>query len=95
MEMTQAIEEHRDFGKLFDPKKPAQLHPGTRAHGLKKLVSQILLEAIEVNREQGMYMFDMYNKGWLAVAGKEKVTQFTSLEQYQAYRRDDFGLRYV
>ncbi|KAL4876396.1 putative geranylgeranyl diphosphate synthase [Aspergillus karnatakaensis] len=93
MELDTAIEEHRDFGKLFDPKRPARLHPGTRAHGLKKLVSQILLEAIEINRDQGMYMFDMYNKGWLAVAGKERVTQFTSLEQYQAYRRDDFGLR--
>ncbi|KAL4902036.1 hypothetical protein BDW74DRAFT_187032 [Aspergillus multicolor] len=95
MEMTTAIEEHRDFGRLFDPCKPAQLHPGTRARGLKKLVSQILLEAIEIDRDLGMYMFDMYNKGWLAVAGKEAVTQFTSLEQYQAYRRDDFGIRYV
>ncbi|KAJ0413219.1 isoprenoid synthase domain-containing protein [Aspergillus carlsbadensis] len=93
MEMTTAIEEHRDFGRLFDPCKPAQLHPGTRARGLKKLVSQILLEAIDINRDLGMYMFDMYNKGWLAVAGKETVTQFTSLEQYQAYRRDDFGIR--
>ncbi|KAK1149438.1 hypothetical protein N8T08_006661 [Aspergillus melleus] len=92
LEMTAATDEHRDFGLLFDPHKTAQLRPGTRAPRLKKLVSRILLEAVEVDREMGMYMFDMYNKGWLAVAGKEAVTQFTSLDAYQAYRKDDFGL---
>ncbi|KAL5340870.1 isoprenoid synthase domain-containing protein [Aspergillus crustosus] len=92
MEMTAAVEEHRDFGRLFDPSKPAQLRPSTRASKLKKLVSQVLLEAIKIDRDMGMYMFDMYNKGWLAVAGKDAVTPFKSLEDYQAYRRDDFGL---
>lgn len=94
--MDQARTEHREFGSLFDPNEQLPLRRGTRAPKLKKLVSQILLEAIRIDRDMGMYMFDMYNKGWLSVAGGEgKVPQFKSLEEYQAYRRDDFGIRYT
>ncbi|KAF4151442.1 hypothetical protein CNMCM6069_003861 [Aspergillus lentulus] len=94
MDMDQARTEHREFGALFDPHEQLPSRRGTRAAKLKKLVSQILLEAIRIDRDLGMYMFDMYNKGWLSVAGGEgKVPQFNSLEEYQAYRRDDFGIR--
>lgn len=94
--MDQARTEHREFGALFDPHEQLPSRRGTRAAKLKKLVSQILLEAIRIDRDLGMYMFDMYNKGWLSVAGGEgKVPQFNSLEEYQAYRRDDFGIRYT
>ncbi|KAG2005097.1 hypothetical protein GB937_009054 [Aspergillus fischeri] len=94
MDMDQARTEHREFGALFDPHEQLPSRRDTRAAKLKKLVSQILLEAIRIDRDMGMYMFDMYNKGWLSVAGGEgKVPQFNSLEEYQAYRRDDFGIR--
>ncbi|RDH38420.1 isoprenoid synthase domain-containing protein [Aspergillus welwitschiae] len=96
LDMDQARAEHRDLGALFDPhgQQPSSSR-STRAPKLKKLVSQILLEAIRIDRDLGMYMFDMYNKGWLSAAGgKEgKAPQFNSLEEYQAYRRDDFGIR--
>lgn len=96
--MDQARAEHRDLGALFDPHgQQLSSSRSTRAPKLKKLVSQILLEAIRIDRDLGMYMFDMYNKGWLSAAGgKEgKAPQFNSLEEYQAYRRDDFGIRYT
>ncbi|GLA65892.1 hypothetical protein AtubIFM54640_008092 [Aspergillus tubingensis] len=96
MDMDQARAEHRDFGALFDPNgQPLSSCRSTRAPKLKKLVSQILLEAMRIDRDLGMYMFDMYNKGWLSAAGgKEgKAPEFKSLEEYQAYRRDDFGIR--
>lgn len=60
--MDQARTEHREFGSLFDPNEQLPLRRGTRAPKLKKLVSQILLEAIRIDRDMGMYMFDMYNK---------------------------------
>ncbi|PYH70516.1 bifunctional terpene synthase/polyprenyl synthetase family protein [Aspergillus vadensis CBS 113365] len=80
MDMDQARAEHRDFGALFDPDgQPLSSRRSTRAPKLKKLVSQILLEAIRIDRDLG---------------GKEgKAPQFNSLEEYQAYRRDDFGIR--
>ncbi|KAF4276289.1 hypothetical protein CNMCM8812_002246 [Aspergillus fumigatus] len=78
MDMDQARTEHREFGSLFDPNEQLPLRRGTRAPKLKKLVSQILLEAIRIDRDMG---------------GEGKVPQFKSLEEYQAYRRDDFGIR--
>ncbi|KAJ5807346.1 geranylgeranyl pyrophosphate synthase [Penicillium robsamsonii] len=91
MDMDSARIEHRELGLLFDPNKQYQPTSGTRAPKIKKLVSKILLEAIDIDHDMGMYMFDMYNKGWLAVAGNAKTWQFDSIEDYQAYRRNDFG----
>ena len=95
MDMDAARMEHRELGLLFDPNRQHQPTSGTRAPKIKKLVSQMLLEAIRIDREMGIYMFDMYNKGWLAVAGEAKVWQFDSVEEYQAYRKNDFGTMYV
>ncbi|CBF87199.1 hypothetical protein AN2611.2 [Aspergillus nidulans FGSC A4] len=91
MDMDTARTEHRELGLLFDPNKPHQPSFNTRAPRIKKLVSQILLEATAIDRALAMYMFDMYNKGWLAVAGEAKEWHFNSVEEYQAYRRNDFG----
>jgi ophiobolin F synthase len=95
MNINEAMTEHKDFEASFDRSSTHKPAAGTRAARLKKLVSQVLLEAINVDREKGNYMLERYQKGWAAIMEKSEVPEFNSLDDYLAFRTTKFGMKYV
>ena len=93
MGIDKAMAEHKDFEASFDTGNNHKPAAGSRAAKLKKLASQLLLEAINLDRELGMYMLEMYQKEWVAVVEKRDVSEFNSLDEYYSYRMDNFGMR--
>lgn len=52
----------------------------------KKMLSQALLECIEMDREHGIEMLDIYRHKWLAVMEHTNTDEFLNLDQYLAFR---------
>jgi hypothetical protein len=93
MNIDEAMAEHHDFEASLDVKGNQKPRQGSRVMKLKKLTSQLLLEAISVDRELGMYMLDKYQKEWVSVVEKPNVAEFKSLDDYYEYRKCNFGMR--
>lgn len=95
MGLDEAMAEHRDFERSLDTGPTERPAHGSRADKLKKLAAQILLEAIQIDHDMGIYMLEMYQKEWLAIVEKNDDKEFKNLEQYYAYRKCNFGMRNV
>jgi ophiobolin F synthase len=95
MSLENAMAEHRDFERSLDVEPMEQPAHGSRADKLKKLAAQILLEAVHIDHDMGIYMLEMYQKEWLAIVEKNDDKEFKNLEEYFAYRKCNFGMRNV
>ncbi len=93
MDLKDAIAEHQDLERSLDVETTKEPTHGSRAEKLKKLVSQILLEAIRIDRDMGIHMLEMYQKEWLAIAEKKDDKDFKDLEEYYDYRKCNFGMK--
>jgi hypothetical protein len=58
---------------------------------MKRIGAQLLLEAINVDRECGLRMLELYRKEWVAVVEKPRSNDFASLAEYYEYRENNFG----
>lgn len=95
MDLEEAIAEHRDFERSLDIETKESPEQGSRADKLKRLAAQILLEAVHIDRDMGIHMLEMYQKEWLAIVEKNDDEEFENLEEYYAYRKCNFGMRYA
>lgn len=95
MDLEGAIEEHRHLEKSLNAvnESAVEKNPTSRGTKMKKLASQVLLDAIRIDKELGIHMLEMYQKGWLAVAERTENKDFESLEDYFAFRMNNFGMR--
>jgi ophiobolin F synthase len=95
MKLEDAMDEHRNFERSLDIDSTERPAHGSRADKLKKLAAQILLEAVQIDHDMGIYMLEMYQKEWLAIVEKNDEKEFKNLEEYYAYRKCKFGMRNI
>ena len=62
MATEDALAEHYDFEVCLDLDNVRKPKEGLKVTKLKKLIAQILLEAVRIDRKMGMYMLEMYQK---------------------------------
>jgi hypothetical protein len=95
MEFDEAVLEHEEFEAPAGHFNTHDQAAETRAAKLKKLVSQVFLQAIELDHEQGMLMLESYQKEWAAIIEKSVVPKSNSLGDYLAFRTTKFRMRYI
>jgi hypothetical protein len=88
-----AVSKH--FEDSFQSNVPTSQNNGKRNLGLNIIVAQVFLDAVAVDRERGLDMMECMGTGWLtpakdAIASRD--SNFSSIEEYYVYRKDDFGL---
>jgi ophiobolin F synthase len=91
MGIDEAMAEHDDFGASVDIHNK-QKPKGPRSVKLKRLAAQFLLDCINIDRELGIYMLEVYQKDWVAVMEEPNMGGFKSLEEYYKFRKLNIGM---
>lgn len=92
MKFEDAVREHDDLGAALDVNDQRILQKGSKSDKLKRLVAQVLLDAISIDKEKGTLMVDSYRTKWLAVMEHRNTEEFDDLKKYLKFRRDNGGL---
>jgi transcriptional/translational regulatory protein YebC/TACO1 len=92
VQYEQALIETNNFSRALDIKDDREAIAGSKYEKLKKLVVQILFEAMSINREQAITMVDMYRKKWLTIMEHPNTSEFTDFDTYLYFRQGNGGM---
>ncbi|RMI96607.1 hypothetical protein CDV36_016300 [Fusarium kuroshium] len=92
MKYEDAVLEHHDLGAALDINDERLLKSGSKSEKLKKLVAQFLIDAMRIDREQGIIMVDSYRTKWLAIMEHPNTKEILDLDEYLAFRRENGGM---
>ncbi|KAK1478821.1 geranylgeranyl pyrophosphate synthase [Colletotrichum tamarilloi] len=92
LSIEEAQAEHDELHAALNPDDKSSLDPDSRATKTKKLVSQCMLECINLDRELGLNMLAAFRDVWLAISEKNSDKEAQTLEEYLQYRSDNGGM---
>ncbi|KAF9869992.1 geranylgeranyl pyrophosphate synthase [Colletotrichum karsti] len=92
LSIEDAQAEHDELHDALNPDDKRNLDPASRAMKTKKLVSQCILECINLDHEVGLNMLAAFRDVWLAISEKNSDKEAQTLEEYLQYRSDNGGM---
>ncbi|EUC27964.1 hypothetical protein COCCADRAFT_41432 [Bipolaris zeicola 26-R-13] len=92
LSIEDAQTEHGELCAALDPSDISSAAPGSRAMKTKKLVSQCMLECINLDRELGLKMLAAFRDVWLAISERNSDKEARTMEEYLKYRSDNGGM---
>ncbi|GKT67041.1 geranylgeranyl pyrophosphate synthetase [Colletotrichum tofieldiae] len=90
--IEEAQAEHDELHAALDPDDKRSLAPDSKAMKTKKLVSQCILECINLDRGLGLNMLAAFRDVWLAISEKNSDKEAQTIEEYLEYRSDNGGM---
>ncbi|KAK1984577.1 geranylgeranyl pyrophosphate synthase [Colletotrichum cereale] len=90
--IEEAEAEHGELHAALNPDDKRCLAPESKAMKTKKLVSQCILECINLDHELGLNMLAAFRDVWLAISEKNSDKEAQSIEEYMQYRSDNGGM---
>jgi ophiobolin F synthase len=88
----QAIAEHEDLIAAVDIESKKKSRADSASIQKKRLVSQVLLECLQIDKEQGANMLEMY-RDWLAHIEHPNTDTLRTLDEYLVFRRQNIGAK--
>ncbi|KAH7051136.1 geranylgeranyl pyrophosphate synthase [Macrophomina phaseolina] len=92
LSVEEAQAEHDDLHAALDPDDKRNLALDSKAMKTKKLVSQCMLECVNLDRELGLSMLAAFRDLWLAISEKDSDKEAQTMEEYLQQRSDNGGM---
>ncbi len=92
LSIEEAQAEHDELHAALDPNDKRCLTPDSKAIRTKKLVSQCILECVNLDHELGLNMLAAFRDVWLAISEKNSDKEAQTLREYLQYRSDNGGM---
>ncbi|KAG6008147.1 hypothetical protein E4U21_004904 [Claviceps maximensis] len=94
--IEEARGKHDDLRAALDPDNEripeADADADSRASKTKKLVSQCILECVELDHELGLEMLAAFRNVWLAISERNSDKEAQNMEEYLRYRSENGGM---
>ncbi|KAK8091906.1 Ophiobolin F synthase [Apiospora hydei] len=92
LSIEEAKAENDELHAALDPDDGRCLTPDSRAMKTKKLVSQCILECVNLDHERGLNMLAAFRDVWLAISEKNSDKEAQTIEEYLQYRSENGGM---
>lgn len=92
MTIADAHAEHLDLDAAMDVDDGRSLTRNSRSAKTKELVSNAILECVQVDRTGALRMLEAYRKKWLSIMETYNSDEIKTLDEYFASRANNGGM---